>query len=155
MSGFFGSLAGAIGSVTGALKWTGSAVAQAGTGDLSDVTAPTSWAPTDQSGGGLAFTSVSAVYFKLGNMIVAYGTLTYPATSDSHEAAISLPVAVPNQSYAATAGLMWGAAASGSTMIRAVPNSSTAALFGTNNSTQTNANLSGKTLTFSLLYPAS
>jgi hypothetical protein len=58
--------------------------------DLSDTTAPTSWTPTDQSGAALTFTSVSANTTKIGNIVYAYGTLTYPVTASGACAKISL-----------------------------------------------------------------
>lgn len=70
------------------------------TGDLSSQVNHTSWTPSDQSGSSLSFTGVSGNYTQVGNMVYAYGGLTFPATSASAVAAISLPVAVPNQAYA-------------------------------------------------------
>lgn len=153
MSGFFGSIQGLIGSITGALKWSGSAFAQAATTDLSDVTAPASWTPTDQSGAGLAFTSVSGAYCKIGNMVFVYGTLTYPSTSNGNNATISLPVAVPNQTYAGQVGSYIGSSLT-NLVIRAVPNSSTANVVNSNTfGIETNANMSTHPVTFLLIYP--
>jgi len=114
---------------------------------------PTSWTPTDQSGGGLTFTGVSAQYCQHGNMVFAYGTLTFPSTADTHQATISLPVAVPNQSYAAVFGSILGYAAN--EFIKAVAGTSTAQILGAALATQQNSNLSTKTITFMIVYPAS
>lgn len=154
MSGFFGSIQGLIGSVTGAVKWTGSAFAQAASSDLADTVAPTSWTPTDQSGGGLTLASVNAYYCKIGNMVFAYGAFTYPSTSDSHNAAISLPVAVPNQSYAAVPAVTLNGLAAND-VLKSVQNTSTAAWFTQGGAAITNGTLSGKTINFMLIYPAS
>jgi hypothetical protein len=156
MSGFFGSLAGTIGSITGALKWTGSAIAQAATADLSDVTAPTNWIPTDQSGAGLTFSGVSCVYCKIGNLIFAYGTLTYPSTASSATAAFSLPVAVPNQNYASLNGTNATGLGVNGVVVQAIKNTSTAQFLESNGVTyEENSALSAKTITFVLIYPAS
>ncbi len=65
------------------------------------VIATGSWTPTDGSGAGLTFTSVSASYYRIGSLVFIYGTLTYPATADGSQATIAgLPVAVVNQDYA-------------------------------------------------------
>ena len=41
------------------------------------------WTPIDSSGSGLTFSGVSAYYTKIGNMVFATFTLTYPASSSS------------------------------------------------------------------------
>jgi hypothetical protein len=155
MSGFFASIQGMIGSVTGALKWSGSAFSQAASSDLSDTTAPTSWTPTDQSGAGLTFSSVNAAYCKIGNVVFAYGALTYPSQSDTHNATISLPVAVPNQSYAAVPCAFAGRFANGDVLI-ANQGASTASIYSAEGaSIRTNSTYSGKQINFMLIYPAS
>ena len=54
----------------------------------------TVWTPVDGSGAGLAFTSVSGYYIKIGSLIVAQFSLTYPATADATAAKIGgLPFA--------------------------------------------------------------
>lgn len=64
-------------------------------------TGPTAWTPGDGSGAALVFTGVSANYTILGNMIFAYGALTYPTTVDASAAKINgLPVNTANASYA-------------------------------------------------------
>lgn len=155
MSSFFGSFQGAIGSITGALKWNGAAFSQAASIDLSDSTAPTSWTPTDQSGAGLTFTGVNAAYCKIGNVIFAYGTLTYPSTADTHNATISLPVGVPSQSYAAVPSAFAGRFANGDVLI-ANQGASTASIYSAEGSAiRTNSTYSGKQINFMLIYPAS
>ena len=111
------------------------------------------WTPTDQSGAGLTFTSVNAQYCQIGNIVFAYGTLTYPSTADTHDAIISLPVAVPNQSYAVITSVL--AAGSNNAKIHTVQNSSTAAITGPAGAALTNAGISAVTLNFMLIYPAS
>jgi hypothetical protein len=127
--------------------------AQPASTDLSDTVAPTTFAPTDQSGAGLTFTSVSVRYTKVGNIVSVYGTLTYPSTVSASTAAISLPVAVPNQAYASVPGSLLVTLDTGSTIL-AVQNTSTATFYGAGGAL-TNANLSLKMLQFFLSYPAS
>lgn len=131
-------------------RFTTAAIAAA----LAGTTACTSWTPTDQSGASLTFTSVSAMYCQIGNMVFAYGTLTYPSTVDATNAKISLPIAVPNQPYAAVSGLS-GSAAATSIAMRTIINSSTAAFFTSAGVQSTNAQLTLQVLHFILIYPAS
>jgi hypothetical protein len=151
ISGFGTGVATALGSATNATG--GPVIATAGC---------TSWnsSLTDQSGGGLTFTSVNVQYCQYGNMVFAYGTLTYPSTADTHSATISLPVAVPNQTYAALPSTFLLNSTTGSpnkAVLRAVANTSTAQVVQGDGSTNiyTNANLSGVKITFMLIYPAS
>lgn len=59
------------------------------------------WVPFDQSGSSLSFTDVSGGYTVIGNMVFAYGTVTYPTNSDGAGAVIGgLPFACANQPYA-------------------------------------------------------
>ena len=121
----------------------------------SDVIAPASWTPTDGSGAGLTFTSVSANYTQIGNIVYAYFTLTYPVTVDASAALIAgLPVAVPNQTYAAGPAVCSVSGGSIAVILSPVPAGSTAAF--TNHATAaavTNANLSGLTVKGMLIYP--
>lgn len=60
-----------------------------------------SWIPSDQSGATLTFTGVSVNYTRLGNIIHAYGRLTYPTTADGSVASIGgLPLTSANANYA-------------------------------------------------------
>lgn len=137
----------------GAGVGTALAVATNSTGGMVLTTIPpTTWTATDQSGAALAFTAVSLQYSQYGNMVSAYGTLTYPATADGSNAKISLPVTVPNQPYAG----IDGTAINGiNAYIKAVVNSSTAAFVTNVGVGVTNVSLTAKTITFMLVYPAS
>ncbi len=155
-----GTLTNATGLPVGGITGLGTGVATAlaaatnATGGAALTTvAPTTWTPTDQSGASLSFTSVSAQYVQIGNLVFAYGTLTYPSTADGTAAKISLPVAVPNQAYAtvtSTAGIV---TISGD-FLKTVINSSTAT-FQTAAGATLNSTLSLKVVTFMLIYPAS
>jgi hypothetical protein len=116
--------------------------------------APTAWTPTDGSGASLTFTSISAEYSVVGNIVLTSATLTYPTTANSASAIIGgLPYATANKGYAVAPDLLYviGAAAA---LIVTVENSSTAAIFAlASGSAVTNATLSGKTVSFQLAYP--
>lgn len=112
------------------------------------------WTPTDASGAGLAFTSVSCAYISIGDLVFAYGTLTYPATANATAASIVLPIAaasgyggVPSlvgSSVAFANGIVLkptAGAATGSFRVQAAD----AAI--------TNATLSGAVLTLMATYP--
>lgn len=47
------------------------------------------WTPTDGSGAGLSFTSVSGDYIKSGNLVFIQGSLEYPSTSSTDIAKIT------------------------------------------------------------------
>jgi hypothetical protein len=56
-----------------------------------------SWTPADASGAGLTFTSVTARYTKIGNVVTVFAKLTYPSTVSGVQAKISgLPFATAN-----------------------------------------------------------
>lgn len=60
----------------------------------------TSWTPTDNSGASLTFTSVSASYNIVGNMVFARFSLSYPSTADGSVAKITgLPIASAAVNY--------------------------------------------------------
>ncbi len=115
----------------------------------------TTYAPTDQSGATLTFTGVSVAYTKIGNIVYVYGTLTFPSNSDASSIAISLPVAVPNQAYAAGTFSMTNSGGSNPTFARPIPNTSTFTLTNLAGSRYNNLTFSGVTITFAFFYPAS
>lgn len=118
--------------------------------------APTSWTPADGSGAGLAFSSVSANYTRIGNMIFAYFTLTYPVTADGSNAVLQgLPIAVPNQTYAQGPAACWVSGGAIAAVLAPVPNTSTAALINhATGAAITNANLSTLSVRCLLIYVA-
>jgi len=112
---------------------------------------PASFSPTDQSGASLAFTSVNVQYCQIANIVFVYGTLTYPVTVDTSNATISLPVAVPNQTYA-QASFHGGSA--NNTYLRPVPNSSTMIVTNGAGVNVQNGVVSATTFHFMVQYPA-
>lgn len=145
------------GSVTGALKDNGSGVlSKAATTDLSDVTTPTTWTPTDASGAGLIFTGVSASYTKIGNMVYAYAALTYPSTADASAAKIGgLPVTVPNQDYAAVPCTFSTNAFATVTFALLLKGTTTFGLYKATEAGALNSDMSGKAVNLICIYPAS
>jgi hypothetical protein len=153
------------GTVNGTTSWLlTSAVATVGTDPLTYTqfsinpvplvgsTSPVSWTPTDQSGASLTFTAVSAQWMRVGNMVFAYGTLTYPSTADGTNAKISLPVPVPNQSYLANSSIL----GSIQDYLKPTQNSNpgTASVVTNIGAAVINSTLSTKQITFMMIYPA-
>lgn len=59
------------------------------------------WTPADTSGAGLTFTSVVARYTRIGRLVIAQCTLTFPVTADATQTQIGgLPFAVANSNGA-------------------------------------------------------
>jgi hypothetical protein len=109
------------------------------------------FAPTDLSGGALSLTSSCRWHIAAGIVRLSC-QITYPAQSDGHSAEISLPVAVPNLTFAQTSVAVLGS--SGSIFIRPAKNSNYAVFETAAGAGVTNATLSGSTLDFILTYPA-
>lgn len=154
-TGTLAAARGGAGTINGALAGNGSGVvSQAATANLSDVTAPATWTPTDASGAALTLAAANARYTKIGNIVFAYGFVTYPATADGSAAKIgSLPVTVPNASYATQCTVSWSDL---STLAFLTPtaNTVTMTLFQHGAGGITNANMSGKSIAFQCIYPA-
>ena len=115
---------------------------------------PTAWTPTDGSGASLVFTSVSAEFAVIGNILLASAQLTYPSTASGAAAIISgLPYTVTNKGYAVAPALVrvTGAAA---LMLLPVVSSATAAFYSLSTGAATdNSGLSGATISFQLALP--
>lgn len=112
------------------------------------------WVPTDGTGAGLVFTGVSGTVNRVNNVVIASATFTYPSTNNVASALVTLPVQVPNQNYASTAGSC-GSAAFG-TSWQTIAGANVVSFFSnTNGSTVTNAGLSGLQVHLNIIYPAS
>lgn len=122
---------------------------------LANYVAATSWTPTDGSGAALTFSSVSASYTRIGNMVFAYALLTYPATGSGASAIISgFPIATPNANYAQNPCTFFsGASVTNSYSMRMDPNAITAHIFNNAGASTTNAQLTGVAVIFSCAYP--
>lgn len=124
------------------------------TAQLSDYTAPTAWTPTDGSGAGLSFTVTDARYVKIGKVAVVSGAITWPATADGTAAKVA---GLPLTSFAGTAAVGGGATSSVTTVaqpafLAVLPNTTTFTLQGAGGGNFTNANLSGATIRFTIMY---
>lgn len=112
--------------------------------------------PSDGSGAGLVFTSVSAAFTRIGNIVHVYGTLTYPSTANGTAALITfagLPGNVANSSYAAVPNPV---KTNNGTAPLLVPVINTAGFnIWTNNTgtNRTNVDFSSATLNFNITYP--
>lgn len=114
-----------------------------------------SWTPTDSSGGGLSFSGVSANYTRIGRMVFAYATVTWPATADANPAIIGgLPVTTANSNFSRQCSLT---TSSESTLVHMIPapNATTISLQTSSAVALTNATMSGDTIYFICIYPAS
>ena len=126
-----------------------------GGSSLANYVCCTTWTPADGSGAGLTFTSVSANYTRVGNMVFVHTTLAYPVTVDGSNAVISgLPIASPN--FAFVRGTCTfnttGATARG---ILVDQNASTLSVITATAGAVTNAQMSATTIWFSCGSPAS
>jgi hypothetical protein len=111
------------------------------------------WTPNDQSGAGLTL-AVSANYTRIGNLVFAYGQITYPTTADTSAAIIGgLPVPIAPEFYARGPCPVGN---DGALSICGYPQSSSTqfALKTPAGVAITNAQLSGRTIDFILTYPA-
>lgn len=133
---------------SGAPTWTTLATA-----NLSDITTGF-WVPTDASGAGLTFTSDSCVYTQIGKIIIVTGKITYPATADASNTLISgLPFTVVSATSSTYGGFPVNSSSLASTWYLCLQNSITFELISsTTTNRYTNANLSGKTIYFTLTY---
>lgn len=114
------------------------------------------WTPTDQSGAGLTLTSTSAAYRISNNLVHAYFTLTFPATSNGSGALIGgLPVTVGSSNYAAPASPVDAHGAPGGGLFKPVLGTGTFQIINASGSVATNANMSGLTVSGCVIYPAS
>jgi hypothetical protein len=103
----------------------------------------------------LVFSNVSAQYTRAGNLVFAYGTVTYPTTANATGAVIAgLPVLVPNAQYARQ-GVLTFSSSSNATYVMPNANSSSFGVYNASGVQANNAQLSGAQLFFLLIYPTS
>lgn len=145
---------GTVLNIPGQLGFPASQAAAAGANVLDDYEENT-WTPNDQSGAALSFTGVLAHYVKIGQLVIAGATLTFPSTVDGTAANIGgLPFTVQN-----IADAIWGSTINFTNettlfSMNCQPNT-TRVLPYTNGGTQlTNANLSTDTFRFTCVYRA-
>jgi hypothetical protein len=113
------------------------------------------WTPVDASGAGLSFTTAFGHYVKIGQMVFASGRADYPATASGLNAFVGgLPFTVH-----ASSGNAWGAYFSFTTfgsyiVFAAISGTTTIEPISSSGVAETNANMSGKILTFTIIYRA-
>ena len=113
------------------------------------------WNPTDASGAGLTFNNIDRNrYTKIGRFVMAHVRLDYPTTSDGSTATIALPFTPSNDCTASTTGgVMTEQNYSTGVTLTASIDSTTGARIRTNGyPALTNANLSGKSLRFTVTF---
>lgn len=109
------------------------------------------WTPADASGAGLSLT-VAGRYTKLGRMMFAYATITFPVTASGSNVQLSgLPVACANQT-AARQGFVTYNEHSAWLSVAPDANATTFKFFTLGGNIPTNADLSGKTFFVMLIY---
>jgi len=113
------------------------------------------WSPIDASGAALSFTASSGGYTRIGNMVFAYGQVTYPANTDSNIAVIGgLPFA--NDGTVAGRQCQIGAKTEATlTGIQAAVGSTTLNLVTATGTGVTNSTMSTDLLWFIAIYPGS
>lgn len=115
--------------------------------------ATTAWTPADGSGAALSFTSVSGNYFRFGNVLYAFGRLTYPATVDGTAAKVQgLPITSLD---APTLGsCVLGFSNNPATLARAnvIRNTTTLQFSTVGGGVLTNANMTGAEVIFLCIY---
>ena len=139
----------------GQIAFPASQSASSGANTLDDYEEGT-FTPTDGSGAGLTFTTPVGQYVKVGKLVMAWLALTYPATVDGSAAIIaSLPFTsdtFTNGTYAAAVGNT-----NDSTDIRAYVASAqtSVTLIANSGAAVTNADLTGRSLSITVMYRAS
>lgn len=145
------------GATSGQVKFPATQNASSDANTLDDYEEGT-WTPTDGSGAALSFSAVSAAYTKIGNMVWAYGTVTYPATGSGASAILaSLPFTVANANYAVVPSVLAGNIGGATPCyVETIKNTTTAKIVSgfTDTSGITNATLTTALVHFLIIYPA-
>lgn len=112
------------------------------------------WTPIDSSGAGLSFSLAEGVYTRVGALVVACGTVTYPVTADASAAVLGgLPITSQATSARVASGLVVTDA--GAVGYQVNTHATTFRLVSpTALTTIANSTLSGKVLSFTVTYLA-
>lgn len=114
------------------------------------------WTPNDASGASLSFTGAAGEYITIGNMVLAWGVLTYPATANGANAKLGgLPLTCANTEQArggVTIGFKTESTLAGALITN---NSTTINLYDGSGNHITNATMSGDQIYFLATYPIS
>jgi hypothetical protein len=124
-------------------------------GAISATNGCTPYTPTDQSGANppLPFGSVDVQLCQDGNFVHLFGVLVFPPTNSPANVALSIPVIAPNRRDANNSCGIVVANGAQNSYVCAVKNTSTMQIYATAGGNRTNADLSGKTVSFFLTYP--
>lgn len=125
--------------------------------DLTDYVTPTTWTPVDASAAALPLTVNFARYMKIAQEVIAFASITYPGTADTHGAEIGgLPIASSNFANASFAGnglITSTAPAAGVGLSLQLLGGATAfSIYTDTAGTTTNANLSNRTISVAMRY---
>lgn len=113
------------------------------------------WTPTDGSGAGLTFSAASGHWFRIGEMVVATGTVTYPVTVDATAAKIGgFPFTFENIAANRVSGSLTLSTVAGVQKIYPELITTVAPLLSDIGAGVTNANCSGGTFGFCVTYIA-
>ena len=110
------------------------------------------WTPVDASGAGLTFTGANGYYTKIGKLVFAQGTVTFPATANASAASIGgLPFTVPNLAGARQGFVSF---TDETTLFSILPDGggTTISLRDSSAAALTNATMSGNTVWFTAIY---
>jgi hypothetical protein len=111
------------------------------------------WTPTDNSGAGLSFTSVSATYTKVGRLVNCLCQLIYPTTASTASANIAgLPFTSANTQANRSGGVMTISTTAAVQRIFPAINDTTFPLLSGTSSGVTNAACSGAQFNFCITY---
>lgn len=126
-------------------------------GNISDYVPPTSWSPVDASGAGLALTVNFSRYMQVGNELTAYASITYPGTANANAAMIgglpTLSSNFVNAVYTGNGVITSTAPAFGVGLsLEMLGGATQFSIFTDTSGTATNANLSSRTIAFTMRY---
>ncbi len=156
-SGTVAAARGGAGTINGVLAGNGAgAVSQGATTGLSDVSTG-AVTPTDNSGAALSFTSVSAKYDKIGDVIFVFISFVYPSTVSGASTSISLgglPANFPAAGYGRQCAITFSNGTVPAAFALPTASSAVVAFFTAAGAAVTNANLSLSNMILTCTYPA-
>lgn len=121
---------------------------------LSSKTTGGIWTPVDNSAATLVFTSVSGNWQKVGNLIFAHFTLTFPVTVNGAATSIGgLPAVVANVDRAQVAALCHNSGATSLTYAKVTKNTQVFSFYSQTAGLYLNSDLSTLTITGMIVYP--
>lgn len=116
------------------------------------------WTPTDGSGAGLTFSSVGAIYIKIGKLVTCHYRLTFPVTASGANITFNgLPFTTSGFAggFAGGSGWLFGVAAPNGVFVHIVANSATqTSLVNGAGANVINSSASGQTLSGTIIYQA-